>query len=87
MPWIFDDFPHVGYYEHDTLPPQLDADFLLVQEAKVQEVEAQMHDSYFTDWMTLRSFQEPSKIYFNTKMFKGTFPDRPPDFIGHAARP
>lgn len=82
LPWILGDFPHVGYYEHDNLPAQLDADFLLVQEAKVEEVEKKLRDSYYTDWMTLRSYQEPSKLYFNAKMFKNFYPSKAPDFIG-----
>jgi uncharacterized protein (TIGR03663 family) len=82
LPWIFDDFPHVGYYEHDNLPTQVDGDFLLVQEDRIDEVEAKLHDSYFTDFMTLRSYQDPSKIYFSAKMFKNFFPGKTPDFIG-----
>jgi uncharacterized protein (TIGR03663 family) len=82
LPWIFDDFPHVGYYEHDNLPMQVDGDFLLVQEDRIDEVEAKLHDSYFTDFMTLRSYQDPSKIYFSAKMFKNFFPGKTPDFIG-----
>jgi uncharacterized protein (TIGR03663 family) len=87
LPWILDDFPNVGYYEHDDLPAKIDADFLLVQEAKVEVVEAKLHDSYYTDWMTIRSYQDRSKLYFNAKMFKGFFPDRAPDFIGRGPQP
>ncbi|MEY2525316.1 MAG: hypothetical protein QOE73_87 [Verrucomicrobiota bacterium] len=87
LPWILDDFPNIGYYEHDNLPAKIDADFLLVQEAKVGGIEAKLHDSYYTDWMTIRSYQDPSKLYLNAKMFKGFFPDRAPDFVGHGQQP
>lgn len=82
LPWILGDFPHVGYYEHDNMPAQIDADFLLVQEEKVNEVEAKLRDSYYTDWMTIRSYQDPSKLYLKAKVFKNFFPNRPPDFLG-----
>jgi uncharacterized protein (TIGR03663 family) len=83
LPWMFDDFPHIGYYEHESLPEPLDADFLLVQEDKIEKVEARLKDSYYTEMMTIRSYQEPSKIYFNAKLFKNFFPDRKPEFVGH----
>jgi hypothetical protein len=82
LPWILDDFPHVGYYEHDDLPDPLDADFLLVQESKIGEVEAKLHDSYYTDSLTIRSYQDPSKIYLNAHKFKDFFKGRAPDFVG-----
>jgi hypothetical protein len=80
LPWILGDFPHVGYYENDNLPAKMDADFLLVEEDKVAEVEAKLKESYYTDLMTIRAYQDPSKIYFNAKMFKDFFPHRAPDF-------
>jgi uncharacterized protein (TIGR03663 family) len=80
LPWVLGDFPHVGYYEHDNLPAKLDADFLLVEEDKVAEVEAKLKESYYTDSMTIRAYQDSSKIYFNAKMFKDFFPHRAPDF-------
>lgn len=84
LPWILDDFPKIGYYEHDNLPKPVDADFLLVQQDRVQEVEAKLHDSYFTDRLQLRSYQDPSKLYFSARIFKGFFPGRAPDFVGKA---
>ena len=82
LPWILGDFTHVGYYEHDNLPPKMDADFLLVQEDKVAQIEAKLKESYYTDTMTIRAYQDPSKIYFNEKVFKNFFPNRVPDFKG-----
>lgn len=84
LPWILGDFPHIGYYEHDNLPSQLDADFLLVQEDKIETVEAKLRDSYYTEPLTIRSYQDASKVYFKAKMFKDFFPGKAPDFIGHA---
>jgi hypothetical protein len=82
LPWILGDFTHIGYYEHDNLPEPMDADFLLVQEDKIEEVEAKLRDSYYTDSLTLRSYQDTSKIYFNARRFKDFFKDKAPDFVG-----
>ena len=83
LPWIFDDFPNVGYYEHDNLPPKLDADFLLVQQDKIEEVEKKLQNSYFTDPLTVRPYQDTSKLYLDAKRFKDFFPGRAPEFKGH----
>lgn len=85
LPWILDDFPKVGYYEHQNSPPKFDADFLLVQEDRVQEVEAKLNDSYFTEPLRIRPYQDTSKVYFSAKIFKGFFPGRSPDFIGRGS--
>jgi uncharacterized protein (TIGR03663 family) len=82
LPWILGDFPRVGYYEHDNSPSQFDADFLLVQEDRVQEVEAKLHASYYTDPLRIRPYQDTSKLYLSARIFKGFFPRRSPDFVG-----
>lgn len=82
LPWILGDFSRVGYYEHDNLPPELDADFLLVQEDKVNEVEAKLHDRYYTGQLTIRPYQDPSKLYLRASVFGRLFPGRPPEFVG-----
>src|SRR5436190_15905124 len=87
LPWMLDDFGRVGYYEKDNLPAQVDADFLLVQQDKIATVEAKLHDSYYTFPMTIRPYQDPSKAYFNAKIFKTFFPGRWPDFTGAEPTP
>jgi predicted membrane-bound mannosyltransferase len=82
LPWILGDFPHVGYYENQGLPQTLDADFLLVQSDRVQEIEAKLHNSYFTTPLTIRPYQDPSKVYFDARKFKDFFPGLSPDFTG-----
>jgi uncharacterized protein (TIGR03663 family) len=84
LPWMLDDFTHIGYYERDNLPAKLDADFLLVQQDKIATVEGKLHDSYYTEPLTIRPYQDPSKAYFNAKIFKGLFSGRAPDFVGKA---
>jgi uncharacterized protein (TIGR03663 family) len=85
LPWMLGDFTKVGYYEHNNMPTKLDADFLLVQEDKIAEVEAKLHDTYFTEPMTIRPYQDPSKIYFSAKVFSKIFPGRTPEFVGAPA--
>jgi uncharacterized protein (TIGR03663 family) len=70
LPWILGDFPQVGYYEHDNSPPDLDADFLLVEESRVQEIEKKLRDRYFTEPLTIRPYQDASKLYFRAGLVK-----------------
>jgi uncharacterized protein (TIGR03663 family) len=85
LPWMLGDFPRVGYYEHGNLPDKVDADFLLVQEDRIAEVEAKLHDSYITMPLRIRSFQDTSKLYLSPKYFQQFYKNRKPDFIGKAA--
>jgi len=87
LPWMLGDFARIGYYEHNNMPDKLDADFLLVQQDKIEEVEGKLHDSYYTEPMTIRPYQDPSKLYFSAKVFSNSFPGRVPDFSGKAAKP
>jgi predicted membrane-bound mannosyltransferase len=82
LPWILDDFPKIGYYEHNNSPPNFDADFLLVQEDRVEEVEGKLHDSYYTEPLKIRPYQDESKLYLSARIFKGFFPSHTPDFVG-----
>jgi uncharacterized protein (TIGR03663 family) len=82
LPWILGDFPNVGYYEHGNLPQNLDADFLLVQEDKIKEVESKLRNAYYTEPLTIRNYQDPSKLYLSATVFKRFFPGRSPDFAG-----
>jgi uncharacterized protein (TIGR03663 family) len=87
LPWMLGDFTKVGYYEHNNMPDKLDGDFLLVQEDKIEEVEAKLHETYYTEPMTIRPYQDWSKLYFNAKVFYKVFPGRVPEFTGKPAAP
>src|SRR4030095_16504832 len=82
LPWILGDFPQIGYYEHDNNPAKLDADFLLVEESKIDQIEKQLHDSYFTEPLTIRPYQDTSKLYLRVSAFQEIFPGRLPNIIG-----
>ncbi|MGH7983287.1 MAG: flippase activity-associated protein Agl23 [Candidatus Udaeobacter sp.] len=84
LPWTLGDFDRVGYYEGGNMPANLDGDFLLVQQDKIKDVESKLKGAYYTEMMTLRNYQEPSKIFFSAKVFKEFFPGKAPDFVGNA---
>jgi uncharacterized protein (TIGR03663 family) len=87
LPWILGDFGRIGYYEKDNEPDKLDADFLLVAQDKIAKVEAKLHDSYYTAPVTIRPYQDPSKAYFNARVFKSFYPGKWPDFTGPKPAP
>ena len=82
LPWMLGDFTRIGYYENNNLPNPLDGDFLLVQEDKIATVEEKLQGAYYTMPLTIRKYQEPSKLYLSAKVFKNFFPDKAPDFTG-----
>lgn len=84
LPWILGDFSRIGYYEHNNLPGKVDADFLLVEESRVAEIEAKLRDNYYTDTLRIRAYQDSSKAYFRASVFKSIFPNRAPEFKGKA---
>ena len=47
FPWLLGDFPNIGYYEHNNSPGKFDADFLVVQEDRIAEVEKKLHEKLF----------------------------------------
>lgn len=87
FPWILGDFTKVGYYEHGNLPDKVDGAFLIVQQNKIEEVEHKLHDSYYTEPLTIRPYQDPSKLYLSAKVFKSFYPGRAADFIGKPTTP
>jgi hypothetical protein len=87
LPWVLGDFDRVGYYEGGNMPANLDGDFLMVQQDKIKDVESKLKGTYYTDMMTLRNYQDPSKIFFSAKVFKEVFPGKAPDFDGSAPKP
>lgn len=87
LPWMLGDFDRVGYYEGGNMPANLDGDFLLVQQDKIKDVESKLKGTYYTDMLTIRNYQDPSKAFFSASVFKDVFPGRKPDFVGNAQKP
>jgi uncharacterized protein (TIGR03663 family) len=80
LPWVLGDFTAVGYYSRDNSPAEMDAGFLLADEARVAEVEKKLRQSYFTAPLKLRGSQDPARLYLNFEKFRGVFPGRKPEF-------
>jgi uncharacterized protein (TIGR03663 family) len=87
LPWMLGDFDRVGYYEGGNMPANFDGDFLLVQQDKIKDVESKLRGAYYTDTLTIRNYQDPSKAYFSARVFKDLFPGKAPDFVGRAPAP
>src|SRR5881296_3047094 len=87
LPWVLGYFDRVGYYEGGNMPANLEGDFLLVQEDKIKDVESKLKGAYYTEMMTIRNYQDPSKLFLSAKVFKEFFPGKTPDFVGNAQNP
>lgn len=80
LPWVLGEFTNIGYYTLDNPPPPPDdADFLLIEDSKVSEIEPRLQESYFTQIIKLRDAQAPAKLYLNARVFWELFPNRVPD--------
>src|SRR5438309_1779961 len=82
LPWMLGDFDRVGYYEGGNMQGNVDGDFILVQQDKIKDVESKLKGKYYTDTVTIRNYQDPSKLYFKAEVFKEFFPGKAPDFAG-----
>ena len=80
LPWLLGDFPHINYYADKASPDKMDADFLLVEESRIDDVENSLREEYFTEDLTLRDAQDPSKLYLSVKKFRPLYPGRAADF-------
>ena len=87
IPWMLGDFTAVGYFGGDNMPGAADADFLLVEDSRIPEIEKSLKRSYFTAPLKLRGSQEPSKLYLDSEKFKGLFPGRTPEFSPRQTTP
>lgn len=80
LPWLLGDFTNVGYYSHGVTPPDLHADFLVVTETRVEEVERGLDADYFKRTLRLRAALEPQALYLRASVFQHLFPGRTPEF-------
>ncbi|MBI2996520.1 MAG: TIGR03663 family protein [Candidatus Melainabacteria bacterium] len=86
LPWILSDFSQVGYFG-SRIPNNYNADFLLVESKRINEVEEKLEREYFTETFRLKSTQGPSKLYLSYDRFKDIFPGREPEFIPKPKEP
>ncbi len=81
LPWVLGDFNNIGYYGAEKSPARFDADFLIVDDARVSDVEAKLKEPYFKEAFHLRSAQGAAQLYFNALTFLAIFPGRNPEFV------
>ncbi len=77
--WQLGDFPNVHFWDGKTRTTSLDADFLLITESRVDELERELRGVYFTERVTLRDSAEASWLYFSAERFAALFPGREPE--------
>lgn len=81
LPWMLADFPRVTYLDETQAPAEIDAPFLLVEDAIVSDIEERLKESYFRQPFILRgSWGQSATLYLNAKTFASFFPGRSPDF-------
>jgi uncharacterized protein (TIGR03663 family) len=81
IPWVLGDFPKIDYYSTESAwPPNLDADFIVVDGQKADKLEKSLKDRYFTDDFRLRDGMDECRAYFRYETFREIFPDRKPEF-------
>jgi uncharacterized protein (TIGR03663 family) len=82
IPWVLDEFPHIGYYEtgDDKWPANIDADFIAVDGSESENLEYRLKHRYFVTEFRLRDGMDPCKAYFRYETFKKIFPGRTPEF-------
>jgi uncharacterized protein (TIGR03663 family) len=84
LPWLLGDFPHVGHWNGDKLPPG-DADVLFVDRPHKAQVEALLHDRYYRIPFVMSPVHPVSYAYFVAWRFVGTVPADAPVFVGTPA--
>jgi len=82
MPWTLGDIQHIGYYStNESWPKDLDADFIVAEDASTQEVESGLTQSYFERPFRLRDGMDLCRAFYRCETFKDVFPNRQPDFV------
>jgi len=80
LPWILGDFTNLSWFDDDRSPDETDADFLMVDDSRTEEVEKLLKQDYFTEEYRLRSAMDPVKLYLSVKKFGWMFPNRKAGF-------
>jgi hypothetical protein len=81
IPWVLGDVTDIGYYaKQDKWPKDIDADFIVLDEEKADELEKHLTQRYFIEDFRLRDGMDGSRVYFKYDTFRDIFPGRPADF-------
>ena len=80
LSWQLGDMPNVLFFDDDKSPENYDADFLLVPEDRVAEVEAQLLGVYYKMAYLPREYGTASWLYLASERFGSLVPTRTPEF-------
>jgi uncharacterized protein (TIGR03663 family) len=82
LSWLLGDFTGVQFWGEAIPPDGTDADFLVVEDALVADVEERLTERYFRAPFILRGgWGNSATLYLRAGMFAPLFPDRAPDFV------
>lgn len=70
LPWMLGDFSNIAYFGSDGWPASLDADFILADEAKADEVRNLLQEEYVERYFRIREAQEPCIVFFRKEKFQ-----------------
>jgi len=79
LPWIFGEFPHIGYYKEIPLAP--DGDFIVIEKDKAQKLESRLTEPYYRREFQLRDAQGRAVVYFRAAKFAEEFHHAKPEVI------
>jgi uncharacterized protein (TIGR03663 family) len=79
IPWVLGDFTNIGYYDQSE-PGTHDADFVLVEDDRLEAVEKKLTQSYFTRRMKLRPHLDEMTLFLNAETFRELYPGERPEF-------
>ncbi len=81
IPWLLGDFTQVDFLDQEHPPAQMDAEFLLVDDAIVSDTEERLNDVYFKESFLLRGNSgQFVTLYLRASTFAPYFRDRTPEF-------
>ncbi len=81
LPWVLPDLPNVAVWSHEKELHVADADFLLVHESRVEEVEAVLLDVYFRSRFRFFFEDDDHRLYLRASVFaEAVEPGRVPEF-------
>ncbi len=81
IPWVLGDFSRIAYYNREDVWPQdCDADFVVIDYVKADDLEKHLKNRYFIADFQLRDGMGDCHAYFGFETFREIFPNRKPEF-------
>jgi hypothetical protein len=79
--WLLADYTHIELLDEHRAPGAIDADFLLIDDPFVTDVEERLKETYFRETIVLRGASgESAQLYLRASTFAYQFPGRTPEF-------